>query len=136
MKKIIALVMSVMLLLISTCAGANAFFYDRQTLILDGASYNEFANTGFDFDTLIMDIILMSDKTFWYQKTEMLNDKVSSTGWIHGDVVSKKGEFTFIFPNGETFGGYYEDDDLWLEQSGHYFRMHPVEGMELTKEFK
>ena len=140
MKKLITVILILTLILPATAAyGADLYVSSKYSTFVDAELYNAFFNAGFNFDSQLIDLIIMSDfKTAYYSKEEWANGQRITTGMVKCDYAATSGKFTITFPNGEVFDGYYDDngEDVWLNLGGAYFRLCPVHYFDISKDFK
>ena len=138
MKKLIALIL-ILALAVPAIASADLSVLFCYSLFIDAELYNSVFNAGFDYDSMWISVLIMSDgQTAYYQKEEWKNGERITTGLVKGDYSVKSEKFTISFKNGETFDGYFADDDecIWLNLGGAYFRLGEVHYFDISKDFR
>lgn len=141
MKRLIAFIL-IMTLAVPAAALAELSVLSCYSLFIDADMYNSFFNAGFDYESMWLSVVIMSDgQTAYYQKEEWSNGERITTGLTKCDYSVKSGKFTLSFKNGEVFSGYYDDesDDMWLRlggSGGAYFRLSPVHYFNIATDFK
>ena len=140
MKKLISLILALSIILCSfSFAMADRHILTHYSLFIDGEFYNSFFNAGFDFDTQMFDIYLYDDFTgALFCKEEWYRGQRISSGMIEVTYKSSNGSFSLIFDDGSSFDGYWDenDEDLWLNLGGAYFRFCPVHSFDIQKDLK
>lgn len=138
MKKLIAIIL-IMAFVVPVAAYADLYVMGCYSLFIDAYAYNSLFNAGFEYDSMWINLIIMSDgKTAYYQKEQWQNGERITTGLTKCDYSVKSGKFTLSFKTGEKFDGYFDEDDdcVWLNLGGAYFRLGAVHYFEITKDFK
>ena len=138
MKKLIAIIL-ILALLVPAVSSADLSVLSCYSLFIDAEAYNSFFNAGWDYDSMWVSVVIMSDgKTAYYQKEEWTDGERITTGLTKCAYSVNSGKFTLSFSNGEVLSGYYDenDEDMWLNLGGAYFRLCPVHYFYITKDFK
>ena len=138
MKKLIAIIL-ILALLVPAVSSADLSVLSCYSLFIDAEAYNSFFNAGWDYDSMWVSVVIMSDgKTAYYQKEEWTDGERITTGLTKCAYSVNSGKFTLSFSNGEVLSGYYDenDEDMWLNLGGAYFRLGSVHYFLITKDFK
>lgn len=139
MKKLITIIMAVALVF-PAVAGAVTCVSEVYTLFIDADLYNRTYAAGFNYDSMVFDLIIMSDgKTAYYNKQKWVDGYRTTTDVVEC-VFSSDGEtFKLTFPDRSVMDGYYDPDgsSLWLNLGQRtYFRFYPARRYDISIDYK
>ena len=141
MRKLIAIILTIAVLLPVSALSVNCVS-EVYTLFIDADSYNRSFNAGFDFDSMVFDFIIMSDKkTAYYSKQTWTNGIRTTTDVLECVLAyTDTGEkFIIKFPTGEVLDAYYdpEGNGIWIALGKNaYFRFLPVQHYDVSKDYR
>jgi len=139
MKRFICLF--ILLLLFPVFSFSESFFINRHySLFIDSSTtITGKGDNAFDFDSLCIDLYIMSDESTafgTFSRTEFGLYLTTSCRFT----IRKRNNGTVIFvqDNGEYFDVTYDENgtDLWINYSGRNFRLHPVPAFSLYEDWK
>ena len=137
MKRLFSVVLVLCIVFSVSVSFSDRHLYAHYSLFIDGDFYNTYFNLGFDYDTLMYDFYLYDDfsgglfcKEEWY-KGQRINYGLQSLKYE-----KTASGFSLIFTDGSSYSGYWDenDDDLWLDLGGAYFRFCPVHSFDIQKD--
>lgn len=129
MKKLLTMILALALIL-PVAASAATHVSEVYTLFIDAYTLNREYQAGFDFDSMIFDLIVLSDgKTAYYNKQTWTDGIRTATEIVECGFSSDGDDFVIHFPNGDEFKGYFDPDGngAWVNLGGTtYFRFSPA----------
>lgn len=129
MKKLLTLILAVTLIL-PAASSASVCVSNVYTLFIDADTYNRQYGAGFNFDSAIFDLVILSEgKTAYYCKQMWQNGVRTSTDYIECIFTSSGNTFTLTFKDGTVFDGYFDPDQnsVWIcFGQNTYFRFSSV----------
>ena len=138
MKKLLAILL-IFVLAMPAAASAVTHVSDVYVLFIDADMLNRLYNSGFAFDSMFIEFIVMSDnKTAYYSKQtwtygERTTTDVVECTLVHGDSMS----FTINFPDGSKFPAYYDSGSVCINLGGtSYFRFYSVNRFDISKDYE
>ena len=138
MKKLITIIL-ILAMILPAAAIASTCVSDVYTLFIDADMYNRLYKSGFDFDSMVFDLIVMSDgKTAYYSKQTWKNGMRTTTDVVECRITSDSSSFTLSFPDGSTLSGYYDPDQngVWINLGGTaYFRFSSVHRYDVSEDY-
>ena len=139
MKKLITIIL-ILAMLLPAAASAASYVYDVYNHFIDGNYYNRTFGSGFDFDSMLFELIVMSDERTAYWSKQSWTDGIrSATDVIECKFSSNGSTFTISFPDGTEFDGFYDQDGngVWVcLGSNTYFRFSPVHSYDAVEDYK
>ena len=137
MKRLLSLILVICIVFSVSLAFADKHLSAHYSVFVDGDFYNSFYKAGFDFDTQMYDFYLYDDfsgglfcKEEWY-KGQRINYGLQEVKYQKTD-----SGFSLFFSDGSSSSGYWDenDEDLWLDLGGAYFRFCPVHSFDIQKD--
>ena len=142
MKKLITIIL-ILALLLPAAASAVTCVAGVYTLFIDADTYNREFNAGFDFDSAVFELVIMSDyKTAYYSRQRWTNGVRDTTDVIECSISfgSEMSDPIYLsIPGSLAFEGYMDPDGngLWLTLGGKsYFRFNKVPVYDISVDYK
>ncbi len=142
MKKLITIFL-ILALVLPAAASAVNHVTGVYTLFIDADTYNKIYGAGFDFDSAIFELIVMSDGKTAYYSRQMWTDGIRTSTDVIECSISFGSETSdpicLSFPNGQVFDGYMDPagNGLWLTLGGKsYFRFNHVPVYDISVDYK
>ena len=140
MKKLITIILILVLALPAAALAIN-HVSGVYTLFIDADTYNRKYSAGFDFDSAVFELIIMSDgKTAYYSRQMWKSGVRKSTDVIECEIIYGEvpDQFYLSFPDNSSFDGYFDPDgnDLWLSLGGKsHFRFSAVPAYDIITDY-
>ena len=137
MKRLLSLIIVFCLVFSVSSSFADKHLYAHYSVFIDGAFYNSFYKAGFDFDTQMYDLYLYDDFSgALFNKEEWYMGQRINYGLKYATYKNTSNGFTLTFEDGSSFDGYWDenDEDLWLNLGGAYFRFCPIHSFDIQKD--
>ncbi len=130
MKRLIAVILIVFLFV------PSAVFADSDrvavsahySLYIDALAASAGKGNSYDFDTYCVDLYMLEgNQKAYVNAVTCFSGVFTNSGTVPLSVAERNGEMYFVYENGNTFTGYYDDSgDLWLDLDIGTVRMFSV----------
>lgn len=140
MKRFVILILIIALVLpAASCFADREMLLAQYVLYIDGDFYNSFFNAGFDYDTLVYEVYFLSDFSGCYiHKQEWKDGWRKDYGIVKTSYIKDGDGFKLVYEDGSSTPGKWDenDEDLWLDLNGGWFRFVPVHSFDIQKDWK
>lgn len=137
MKRLFSLILVIVVVFSVFSAFADRHLFAHYSVFIDGEFYNSFYKAGFNFDTQMYDLYLYDDFSgALFSKEEWYLGQRTDSGLLSVKYSKTPDGFTLTFDDGSSFDGYWDEneEDLWLNIGGAYFRFCPVHSFNIQKD--